>query len=99
MAILEYKLHKTDRGMVCPGWVEDGGYWGDPDNHTLIGWSPDEANREYYIPDTVTTLTQSQLVTRVLDIDTRYPMTDIDGNEMADSDITIMVNNWTTSRG
>jgi hypothetical protein len=26
-------------------------------------------------------------------------MTDIDGNEMADSDITIMVNNWTTSRG
>jgi len=63
--ILEYKMHMTAGGMKNPEWVEDGGYYAKSD-HTLIGWSPDEADREYYIPDTVTTLTATELETRVL---------------------------------
>lgn len=63
--ILEYKMHMTAGGMRNPEWVEDGGYYPKSDN-TKIGWSPDEADREYYIPDTVTELTAAQLETRVL---------------------------------
>ena len=63
--ILEYKMHMTAGGMKAPEWVEDGGYYGKSD-HTVIGWSPDEADREYYIPDTVTELTATELETRVL---------------------------------
>jgi hypothetical protein len=63
--ILEYKMHMTAGGMKNPEWIDDGGYYAKSD-HTLIGWSPDEADREYYIPDTVTELTAAQLETRVL---------------------------------
>ncbi len=71
--ILEYKRHMTAGGMRNPEWIEDGGYWSKSD-HTVIGWSPDEADREYYIPDTVTTLTATQLETRVLAIHADSPM-------------------------
>ncbi|MAD67473.1 MAG: hypothetical protein CMK24_08345 [Porticoccaceae bacterium] len=67
--ILEYKMHMTAGGMKAPEWIEDGGYWSKSD-HTMIGWSPDEADREYYIPDTVTELTAAQLETRVLALHT-----------------------------
>ena len=72
--ILEYKMHMTAGGMKAPEWIEDGGYYGKSD-HTMIGWSPDEADREYYIPDTVTELTATQLETRVLAIHADTPMT------------------------
>ena len=63
--ILEYKMHMAAGGMRTPEWIEDGGYYAKSD-HTVIGWSPDEADREYYIPDTVSTLTAAELETRVL---------------------------------
>ena len=72
--ILEYKMHMTAGGMKNPEWIEDGGYYGKSD-HTVIGWSPDEADREYYIPDTVTELTAAQLETRVLALHEDNPMT------------------------
>lgn len=103
MAYLKYKLHRTDRGMKAPAWIEDGGYFGDPDTHELIGYSADEANREYYIPDTVTSFTQAELIAHVQDIHSRYPMTKIndDGTEttMTNEEIATQVTNWCTSRG
>ena len=36
MTIIEYKLHPIPQGgMKIPDFVTDGGYWGNPDDHTL----------------------------------------------------------------
>lgn len=65
--ILEYKMVKTQEGMQVPDWVEDGGHFGKPD-FSFVGWSPDDDVREYYIPDTVTVLTNEQLIARVVSL-------------------------------
>jgi hypothetical protein len=73
MTIIEYKLHPIPRGgMKIPDFVTDGGYWGNPDDHTLIGTVPDGV--EYYVPDTVTTYTLAQLQARQRAIHAIYPM-------------------------
>ena len=63
--ILEYKMVKTQEGMQVPDWVEDGGHFGKPD-FSFVGWSPNDNVREYYIPDTVTVLTNEQFIARVV---------------------------------
>ena len=63
--ILEYKMVMTVQGKQVPPWVEDGGYFGKPD-FSFVGWSPDDNVREYYIPDTVTVLTNEQFIARVV---------------------------------
>lgn len=66
MAVVEYKLHKIGKGMKTPDWVEDGGYWVNPADHTMLGWVPAEADREYWVPDTVSVLTRAEVITRAL---------------------------------
>ena len=89
---IKYKLHMTEKGMRCPPWVEDGGHFANGDE--LIGWTPDEANREYYVPDTVTEYTQAELVAYVQGL----TILDEDGNEMSDADVETMVNDWCSTR-
>jgi len=96
--IIEYMLVRELGQKRTPSWVEDGGYFMNPDDNTLIGWSPDLADRDYYIPDTVLKLTRAELITRVKDINSRYPSVDIDGNNVTDTDLENMVNNWCDSR-
>jgi len=95
---LEYKLHMTDGGMKAPAWVADGGYFADPDNNTMIGWSPDESAREYYVPDTVTSYTQAELVTAVQGIHSRHPMKNEDESDMTDAEVATLVNAWCAER-
>ena len=104
MAYLKYKLHMTSKGMMTPPWIEDGGYFVDPDTHEMIGYSADEADREYYIPDTVTEYTQSELITYVQGIHSRYPMKNLgdDGvteTNMTDEEVAAYVTNWCSFRG
>ena len=101
--ILEYKMHMTAGGMRTPEWIEDGGYWGKSD-HTMIGWSPDEADREYYIPDTVTELTATELETRVLAMHSDNAFTkpgadpDKEDEEMTTDEVKKMVSDWVAAR-
>ena len=101
--ILEYKLHMTAGGMRTPEWIEDGGYWGKSD-HTMIGWSPDEADREYYIPDTVTELTATELETRVLAMhsDNAFTKPNSDPSkeeeELTTDEVKKMVSDWVAAR-
>ena len=101
--ILEYKMHMTAGGMKAPEWIEDGGYYGKSD-HTMIGWSPDEADREYYIPDTVTTLTATELETRVLAMHSANPFTKPgaepgdDDEEMTTDEVKAQVAAWVSAR-
>ena len=86
--ILEYKMVMTVQGMQVPPWVEDGGYFGKPD-FSFVGWSPDDDVREYYIPDTVTVLTNEQLIARVV------ALKDSDTTE---EQATARANAWITAR-
>lgn len=106
---LKYKLHRTPNGNTTPPWVENPGHFPDPDDNTYIGYTPNEADREYWVPDTVTNYTQSELVDYVLDLHSRYPMLNdpADGSGIIDPDnppsamtndeVTEFVNAWATT--
>ena len=100
MPVIEYKLHaiNSQKHMQAPHWVIDGGNWYNPADKTLVGWTPAEADREYYVPDTVTTLTKAELNTRLLAIhaNTKYQKgQDVDTLEdMTDAEVTTMSNDW-----
>ena len=100
MTIIEYKLHPMQpRGMKIPDFVTDGGYWGNPDDHTLIGTVPDGV--EYYVPDTVTTYTLAELQARQRAIHAIYPMK-VDGvpegDDMNDTQVNAAIKAWVDAR-
>lgn len=101
--IIEYMLVREMDRKRAPSWVEDGGYFTDPDNKTLVGWSPDLADRDYYVPDTVVELTRAGLIARVQDINSRYPGQKPDENgdmvPVTDADIAAMVDAWCDAHG
>ena len=97
--ILEYMLIRESGAKRAPSWVEDGGDFLNPDDNTMVGWSPNLADRDYYVPDSVTELTRAELKTRVRSIDSNYPMLDIEGNELSDSAVDAIVDAWCDSHG
>ena len=99
MTIIEYKLHPIPRGgMKIPDFVTDGGYWGNPDDHTLIGTVPDGV--EYYVPDTVTTFTLAELQARQRAIHAKYPMKSEPSSEddMTNDEVDAAVKAWVDAR-
>ena len=95
--IIEYKLDAGPQGMTVPNWVKDGGYYRDPDNFTMVGWTPD-APREFKVPETVNVLDKAALTTRILDMHGRYPMQKEgdDGSliNMTTDEVTAEVSTW-----
>ena len=77
MPIIEYKLHRVGpKGQKrAPDWVEDGGHWGNGADHTMVGWVAAEADRETYVPDTVTELSRADFIARQQGIHAVSPMT------------------------
>jgi hypothetical protein len=62
---VEYKLHKNSEGnLKAPDWVENGGHFKNYDDNTLIAFIPDEADREWWIPDGLTTYDEQGFVDR-----------------------------------
>ena len=100
MTIIEYKLHPIKPvGMKTPDFVTDGGYWGNPDDHTLIGTVP--SGVEYYVPDTVTTYTLAELQARQRAIHAKYPMkvdSDPTGDDMNDDQVNAAIEEWVDAR-
>ena len=106
MPVIEYKLHAVDPGQALqtPHWVIDGGNWYNPADRTLVGWTPAEADRAYYVPDTITTLTKAELNTRLLGIhattkfkkptsvETDSAQDPIEFEDMTDAEVTTMSN-------
>lgn len=95
--IVEYKLDAGPRGMTVPAWVQDGGYYRDPDNFTMVGWVKDSP-REFKVPDSVLRLTLAELIARILDIHARYPMQNLDENNepvtMTNAEVEEQVTAW-----
>jgi hypothetical protein len=96
MAILEYKLQASAGGMRCPDWVEDGGFFRNPDDFSLIGWARD--NAEWYTPDTVVTLTAVQVEDRQVAIHAKHPMTNTDRVELTEAEVRVLVQSWVSAR-
>jgi len=103
MPVIEYKLHKGQNNILeTPSFVQDGGYWKNPNNHTLLGWCTPEADREYWVPDTVTELTKAEVVSRALSIHSATPYrAEVEvngaieaGEEMTTEQVTNQMENW-----
>ena len=98
MKIIEYKLHgnPAGKGMVTPGFVDNGGYYHNPDDYSMIGLVPDPC--EWYIPDTITYLTLAELKTRQLAIHAKYPMQkmaeDMTMETMTDAEVEAQIDTW-----
>ena len=104
MIYLEYLLDASAGGMRCPPWVDDGGYWHNPANHTLVGATRD--NPEFHIPSTVHRLTAAELETRQVAIHNVTPMTkevvEEDGHigrvNMTEAEVRTSIQNWVAAR-
>ena len=59
--IVEYKLHRNERGnMIIPFFIEDGGYY--PVGNKLVGHTVNDGS---YIPSTLVVLNKAALITRL----------------------------------
>lgn len=101
MPVIEYKFQISETGRnVIPGYVEDRGHWYNPADHTYVGWVKAEADREYWVPDTIEELTKAELVTRVLGMHAVTPMKVVNDNEemtevdMTNDQVTATVEAW-----
>ena len=101
MAVIEYMLIKDDHKRQVPEFVGDRGHWMSPVDSTFIGWVDDV--RDYYVPDTIVTLTKAAFVARQMAIHAHTPMTKPVGDSLAinvervimtDAEVTAEAETW-----
>ncbi len=101
MIYLEYLLDAGAGGMRCPPWVDDGGYWSNSADHTMVGATRD--NPEFHIPSTVHRLTAQQVEDRQVAIHNVTPMFKEGEDfgtrvEMTEAEVRTAVQNWVADR-
>ena len=104
MIYLEYLLDMTDDGMRCPPWVDDGGYWVNSADFTMIGATRD--NPEFHIPQTANRLTAAELETRQVAIHgvTKMQKTKVDDDghigyeDMTEAEVRAAIQAWVAAR-
>jgi hypothetical protein len=99
MAVVEYMMHRRNGGKQrdVPGFIGDRGHHMSPIDNSLIGWVDD--NPDYYVPDTVTTLTKEEFVQRQLTIHASHPFTsqsdpDSDPVNLTDAEVRTDMEAW-----
>jgi hypothetical protein len=103
MQIIEYRKHLINGQIRDPDFITNGGNWYSSSDDTYIAVMAD--NLPYYLPDTLTILTQAELINRVKQIHLTKPFgkrTGVLGSGgvehptdlMSDSDIEDMVTEW-----
>ena len=71
---IEYKLHRNDQGrLTTPSWMSDGGYFQNPADKSIVGFVPVEGERDWFVPDTVSMLTEQEFVNRGMAIHQASP--------------------------
>jgi len=101
MIYLEYLLDAGAGGMRCPPWVDDGGYWVNSADFTMIGAT--RSNPEFHIPSTVHRLTAQQVEDRQVAIHNVTPMqkrndTDDGLEDMTEAEVRTAIQNWVADR-
>jgi hypothetical protein len=107
MKIVEYKKHLINGVNIIPEFIHDGNYFYDGDTKTWIGLILDSSDREYYIPDTLTELTNQELIARQLTIHSNNSITKLEIPSDPHSNIIILteeevisdINDWLISKG
>lgn len=100
MKIAEYKLHGNPdgKGMVTPGFIQNGGHYLNTDDNTMLGFVDEPA--EYYLPDTLVYYTLAEAKTRQLAIHANYPMQKMDENnemvDMTNAEVETQMDEWYT---
>ena len=93
MKFLEYKLHRDNSGnMIIPNFVENGGNWFNPADHTMV--FADKGETEYYVPDTLTSYDLAGLQARVRGINAATGSVDENGQPFSDADSDAAVAEW-----
>jgi len=80
---IEYKKHLDQTGnLTDPSWMRDGGYFPSSEDKTYVGFVPVEAERDWYVPDTVSMLTEQEFVNRLKALHAASPVftTDYDAD-------------------
>ena len=95
MPIIEYKYNVGENGqLIVPGFVEDRGYWYNPTDHTFLGWTKAEGDREYWVPDTVNTKTKAECVSRAIGMMPMHRESSGEAVLMDSAEVTTMMENW-----
>ena len=82
MAVVEYMFIVDEKGKrQIPGFIGDRGHWYDSATETYVGWIAD--NRDFYVPDTIVTLSKEDLVQRQLTVHASNPMMSMGDNPEA----------------
>lgn len=92
MSFYEYKNHKVGKDSLKPDFIE----FPLPlemDNGTNIAYIPNEEDRDYYVPDTLTEVTVDDIKNRALIIHNIKPFGPLVGDSWSDSDVI----NWIES--
>ena len=74
MAVVEYMHHvfTGDHRRHIPGFIYDREHWYNPVDETRVGWT--KTKPDYYVPDTLVTLTKEQFVQRCFVIHAHTPI-------------------------
>jgi len=83
--IVVYELENNQK----PSWISDGGYYYDQDDKTIVGVTSNP-------PDDILAISKSNLLTRVLDIHSRYPFKDPKHLNLDSLSISVVTNNFNT---
>lgn len=98
MPIVEYKFNVSEEGKnVVPGYIVDRGYYYRDSDKTYLGFVKAEADREYWVPDTLAEKSKADCVARAIAMHQANPMFyDSDGVQvMQDSaEVTSDVETW-----
>lgn len=73
MKIVEYKRHIIDGVIKDPDFILDGGVFPNPADNTWVGKVAAEADRTYYVPDSLVELSRDDLIARQTSINNEYP--------------------------
>lgn len=100
--IVEYMLEQVGRGDAkrAPSFIRDGGHWFNQEDYTYLGWVPNLAEREFYVPDSLTVMDRANTISRALTMHTANPFMnggadpDEEMTEMTDAEVTTMVGDW-----
>ena len=71
MICVEYKRHLVNSKLTDPEWIVQGGLYFNPADKTYVGFVKEEANRDYFIPDGLKTLTLAELQSRTIPLTAR----------------------------